>query len=48
MFEGWFYQNFILNLDNAMETIRKQDMMKAMLQRLSNQLSESPKKSIDE
>ena len=31
--EGRFYQNFILNVDNAMEMIRKQDMMKAMLQR---------------
>lgn len=38
-FEGRFYQNFILNLDNAMETIRKQDMMKAMVQRLHNQLN---------
>ncbi|MDE6845450.1 MAG: substrate-binding domain-containing protein [Lachnospiraceae bacterium] len=35
-FEGRFYQNFILNLDNAMETIRKQDIMKAMLQRLND------------
>lgn len=43
-FEGRFYQNFILNLDNAMEMIRKQDMMKAMLQRLNKKLSESPEK----
>lgn len=34
-FEGRFYQNFVLNLDNALETVRKQDMMKAMLQRLN-------------
>ena len=47
-FEGRFYQNFILNLDNAMETIRKQDMMKAMLQRLNNKLNESSQQSIDE
>lgn len=39
-FEGRFYQNFILNVDNAMEMIRKQDMMKAMLQRLNKKLSE--------
>ncbi len=39
-FEGRFYQNFILNLDNAMETIRKQDAMKAMLQGLNNKMSE--------
>lgn len=40
--EGRFYQNFILNVDNAMEMIRKQDMMKAMLQRLNKKLSEDP------
>lgn len=35
-FEGRFYQNFILNLDNALETIRKQDMMRAMVRRLDH------------
>lgn len=35
-FEGRFYQNFVLNLDNAMETIRKQDMVKAMLRRIND------------
>ena len=40
-FEGQFYQNFILNLDNALETIRKQDMMKAMLKRLNERLGEN-------
>ncbi len=39
-FEGRFYQNFILNLDNAMETIRKQDAMKAMVQGLNHKMSE--------
>ena len=38
--EGRFYQNFILNVDNAMEMIQKQDMMKAMLQRSNKKLSE--------
>ncbi|MDE7428164.1 MAG: substrate-binding domain-containing protein [Lachnospiraceae bacterium] len=39
--EGRFYQNFILNVDNAMEMIQKQDMMKAMLQRSNKKLSEN-------
>lgn len=39
-FEGRFYQSFILNVDNAMETIRKQDAMKAMLQGLNNKVNE--------
>lgn len=46
-FEGRFYQNFILNLDNAMETIRKQDMMKTMLQRLGNKLDANIEQDID-
>lgn len=40
-FEGRFYRNFILNLDNAMEIIYKQDILKAMLRRLHKKLSES-------
>lgn len=32
--KGMFFQNFVLNLDNALETIRKQEMMKAMVKRL--------------
>lgn len=35
-FEDRFYQNFVLNMDNALETVRKQDMMKAMLKRLNH------------
>lgn len=33
--ENRFFQHFILSLDNAMETVRRQDTMKAMLGRLS-------------
>lgn len=33
--ESRFYHNFVLNLDNAMESIRKQDLMKGMLKRLN-------------
>lgn len=33
--ESRFYHSFILNLDNAMETLRKQDMVKAVLARLN-------------
>lgn len=35
-FEGRFYQDFVLSLDNALETIRKQDVMRAMVRRLDH------------
>lgn len=35
-FERRFYQDFILHLDNALETIRKQDMMRAMVRKLDH------------
>ncbi|MBD5524661.1 MAG: hypothetical protein HDR04_09610 [Lachnospiraceae bacterium] len=40
----YFYLCTCGSLDNAMEMIRKQDMMKAMLQRLNKKLSESSEK----